>query len=289
MFSKIKIHGNSDINYVWSKTGSVQETEIQNLLSQGVATPEWDESTIALSTFWGNINASETYNLGTILKFAVQRHDINSGVRQTVKNDCPTNGSILLDFNVANNCSYKYYIIPIFKNSSNEEGIYGQPIVTDVITPKWDTWSLIGLIPTDNPNIYHIDKDNIWTLGLNIQTDPFSIKNDKIFSDGYNKYPRVYVGKTDYLTSKVSCYLGNVSCNGDYTDDNMVKITKWREFCNNGQLKLLRDRKGHVIPCEIHDESYSIQENLIEMPTTISFSFTELLDSRNISVCEIGE
>ena len=70
----------------------------------------------------------------------------------------------------------------------------------------------------------------------------------------------------------------------------MEKLIAWREFCNNGKLKLLKDTKGHAWVVQITDNpSRSIDVRSERMPTTISFNWIEVEDISSVSIIVIGE
>lgn len=65
------------------------------------------------------------------------------------------------------------------------------------------------------------------------------------------------------------------------------KYQAWKEFCNDGELKLLKDIKGNSWIVHIIDNpSNNIANNAHNMPTTISFSWKEVLNVEDISIIE---
>ena len=68
------------------------------------------------------------------------------------------------------------------------------------------------------------------------------------------------------------------------------KYQAWKEFCNDGELKLLKDVKGNSWIVQIVDNpSNSIANNIHSMPTTISFNWKEVLNTEDISIVEKEE
>ena len=41
-FSTLKINGNCDVNYVWSKKADLSAKNVESIAQNGIYTPEWD-------------------------------------------------------------------------------------------------------------------------------------------------------------------------------------------------------------------------------------------------------
>ena len=281
-FSTLKVYGNCDINYVWSKKATLTATDISSLTEKGIYSPSWDNTTVALATFMNTLNASNISE--TVYGYLIHRQRLDEDVRYKVAEVDSTITNIK-DFNIGSRANYQYFITPIYMKNGNK--ILGEPILTDNIETNFDSWSIISLTPTNEENSYIVDTDNIWNFYVYVEGGTFSINDDKSITSGLGKFPKTYVGETDYLTGNVKCLIGNVDCEIDYQNDDINKLRQWRKFCNNGKLKLLRDIKGHIIPCEITDASYDSDDKFGELQTTISFNFTQLDDSDNIAVYAI--
>ena len=281
-FSKLKINGNCDVNYTWSKKADLTTEYVESIAQNGIYIPEWDGDTIMLATFSNTLNASNIS--GTIYGYLIHRQKSNETVRYKIAevNSTITN---IKDFNIGNRATYQYFITPIYMNDGVKS--LGEPILTDSIQTDFNSWSVIGLAPTTDENVFVVDVDNIWSFYIDIDGGTFSVNEDKTITTGLGKFPKTYVGETNYITGSLSCLIGNVSCEGKYYDDDIEKLEKWRNFCNNGKLKLLKDRKGHIIPCEITDVSYENDDKFDELQSSISFNFTQLEDSKNISAYSI--
>ena len=277
-FSTLKINGNCDVNYVWSKRADLNSEDINTIANNGIYSPLWDNQTVMLATFSNTLNASNIS--GTIYGYLIHRQKSNENIRYKVAEVDSTITNIK-DFNIGNKASYQYFITPIYINNGQKS--LGDPILTDSIQTDFNSWSVISLSPTSDENIYTVDVNDIWNFYIDTKSGSFANKDDKIITKGLGQFPKMYIGKTNYLTGSLSCLIGNVNCEAKYYDDDIEKLESWRDFCNNGKLKLLRDPKGHIIPCEITDISYENDDKYEELPTTISFNFTQLADNKNIS------
>ena len=283
-YNILKVHGNGDINYVMGSIIKLSDSDITTLHEKGLSAPEWNNNTIMLANFVEDPNASSYTISEDIIGYRIQRYEADYDRLYEVAS---VNKEQLYfeDYNLRNNKKYRYHIVPICLKDGVET--LGLPILTETAFTDCDGWSVVGTKPTREMNKYTIDYDNIWTFGLNMSAQSMHPVSNKSYTTGFNKYPKAVQGKENYLEGGLSCLIGDVTCSR-YTGDNIDMIEKWQAFCNNGELKLLRDLKGHVIPCSIKDTTYDIDYSILEQPTTISFNFVQLEDRHNISVYGLG-
>lgn len=281
-FNKIEVFGDCDVNYVWSKDNKLTEAEIETMSQNGIHSPEWDYNSIALATFNDSLSASSFEN-EDIVGYRIQRKNIKDNVMKTVAEVGGDNTGVV-DFNIANNATYKYYITPVL--SKDNETVLGQTVETDELNTSWDSWSIIGLKEVGEKQ-YEIDNDNIWVFHLNLEAGDYKPVYSKTFVNGFGRFPKGFSGETNYLKGSLSCYVGAVNKFGDYDNDDANKDKKWREFCNNGDLKLLRDLKGNVFLVDIEDTTQKIESYANDMPTKLSFNFIQLGDADDICAYEV--
>lgn len=286
IYNKVKINGNCDVNYVWNRDIVIDNSEIEKLTNAGIQTPVWNNDTIMLANFNSNINASKSDALKDVVGYTVTKKDIKSNSMYFVA-DLDSDELAFEDYNIKNNRDYKYYITPSMLVDG--QNVLAPTIETDIITTHWGSWSVIGLKYTDSKDIYAIDKNNIWIFKLNIKSGDITPVYNKSFVDGFGKYPKSFVGDTDYIKSSLSCLIGDVSCVGDYINDDVDKLEKWRSFCHSSSPKLIRDIKGHVFLADIEDTTKSIDDNTLQMQTEISFNFREIGDAKKVSVYGVIE
>ena len=76
----------------------------------------------------------------------------------------------------------------------------------------------------------------------------------------------------------------------NYYAREVEKMQAWREFCNNGRLKLLKDIKGNAWIIQIlanPSRKVDIQAGI--MPTAISFEWQEVEDINSVSIIGFKE
>lgn len=194
-------------------------------------------------------------------------------------------GLSVTDYNVVNETTYRYYI---FKE--DDSSISAAVISNNVSTCWWD-WSLVDLTPsTTEDNVYYANADGVWKFNLNLST---SERNQNLSNTTYNnltRFPKVSLGRSNYASSSITCLLGNVqkvSNNSLSYIEPASMLDDWNEFCSNGNLKLLRDRKGNSMLVTITSNSSNVDDITREQVNTITFSWVQVEDASNITVVSV--
>lgn len=282
MYSKIEIFGNQDGNYMWSKKGTMTNDEINALIKSDMDNPSWDLNSILLAKYQDSLIANESSLDGNIIGYKIQREDSNSETRINI-GTFDSNETIIQDYSVGNRIESKYYIIPIVDDDGMQ--IYGDPVISDIVSTNYDGWSIVGLLPGNVKNEYIVDKNNIWYLDLNIEPEAYVLNTDKTFNDGFGRFSKSVSGSRMYLTSGLSALIGRVDCNGDYVDDNANRNKRFYKFCHSPNLKLLKDRKGNVLLVDIEPQpQITIDEHTIQQQSAVSIKFREMEDINNVVV-----
>ena len=223
---------------------------------------------------------------------------------------------IFYDYNITNNNFYHYSCsIEIETSTGHEYLIYQNRDDTgelEYICTQWEQWSICDIEDTMEDNIY-MKTGNTWNFIGNISEENLEQNNAVTIWDTLGVYPKISVGRKNYDSSTFTALLGQVTEHNKfkdaqdlegkkiygYTEKNnlngyyareMEKLIAWREFCNNGKLKLLKDTKGHAWIVQITDNpSRNINILSSTMPTTISFNWVEVEDISSVSIITLGE
>lgn len=223
------------------------------------------------------------------------------------------------DYNVVNG-QYYHYLAAVELQTSTDEPIYeiyqnreenGELSYTKT---AWGSWAICNIEESeDDPNIY-IKTGNTWTLMYNIADENLTQNLSITTWDTLGKYPKISLGQKNYDSATFSSLLGSMEEFNEYStfqdilnetyktvyqyterenlndpySTEMEKLISWREFCNDGKLKLLKDVKGNAWIVQILSNptrSINIQSNL--QLTTISFDWQEVVDKNEVSIVRI--
>lgn len=191
-------------------------------------------------------------------------------------------GLSITDFNVVNDTTYKYYI---FKE---DESAISEAVISNDITTCWWDWSLVDLIPSPTEkNLYYANSNKIWKFNLNVSS---SARTQNLNNTTYNnltRFPKVSSGKLNYSSGSLTCLLGDVQKVNDNSLSYVEPATmldEWNDFCANGNIKLLKDRKGNAMLVMINGTSSQIDDVTREQVNTITFDWVQVDDNSNITV-----
>ena len=98
------------------------------------------------------------------------------------------------------------------------------------------------------------------------------------------------MGKSNYTAGSVTCILGNVqkvSNQGIKYVEPVSMLEEWNDFCSNGNIKLLKDRKGNAMLVAITDTSSQVDDVTSEQVTTITFNWVQVDTVKGLSI--VGE
>ena len=232
----------------------------------------------------------------------------------------------LLDFNVKSGYSYQYVIFPgdysasmlkvpyIYANTGKSEkgtSIHDpsgwKPFLSRSSKPVRSVlqyWSIVNLIPVREDsqigtdiNTYVADTDNVWMFKYQVENGSLTQNVSKNELSTLGQYPKIGIGRKNFLSGSVSCYLGseiiplskvgyiertpasrNVPLS---TNEKAYMVEKWRELVATGTPKLLRDTKGQSWIVQIMDGTTTTNEAISIKPDTINFSWRQIADTND--------
>ena len=236
----------------------------------------------------------------------------------------------LLDFNVKSGYSYQYVIFPgdysasmlrvpyIYANTGKTErgaSTYDQnngwrPFSSRLSKPVRSTlqyWSIVNLIPTQEDSqigtdisTYVADTDNVWMFKYQLENGSLTQNVSKNEFSTLGQYPKIGVGRKNFLSGSVSCYLGSeiipLSKVGYIertpasrivplsTNERAFMVEKWRDLVATGTPKLLRDTKGQSWIVQIMDGTTTTNEATSIKPDTINFSWHQVADTNDVII-----
>ena len=198
----------------------------------------------------------------------------------------------LIDWTIENRGIFDYIIYPITSDTSAQAIILTQ----NKITTDWYGWSFTSLdkFPTG-----HYEPLDRWLFKLNLETNGYIQQTNKVFHQGFNRYPKVSIGTTNYITSSLSCLIGDINreltkskllaAKQGYTRDSIDKIQEWEDFTNRSNILLIKDYKGRAYIGVIDNNSSSLQDIVVEILTKLSFNITQIDDVTNYSIFSVEE
>lgn len=129
------------------------------------------------------------------------------------------NGNVLkiTDYSVRNRGIFSYTILPL------TDSVIGAKIQTNKIKTDWYEWifTSIGRI---RDNIYRPIEQ--WVFKLNIEAGETQHNVNKVFHQGLSKYPKVSIGRTNYITTSLSCLISDFKYQTIYNENSFIESAK---------------------------------------------------------------
>lgn len=215
------------------------------------------------------------------------------------------------DYNIENNRMYQYVFYPIEKGKTSSQVI---PAITVPQTPgdqnlktNWPAWSITELHPdSSDSKKFYASKDDVWLFNYNVETGDQSQNLSRTEYQTLGEYPRYAQGALNYIKGQVTCLLGSEVIpafeliDGDdtaggyverrlfsdsYSSNKKVDMLKaWRKVVYSSNPKLLKDRKGQSFIVTLTDASNKPQDNVKYQPDTISFSWTQIGTTDDVTI-----
>ena len=190
-------------------------------------------------------------------------------------------GLSMTDYGVTNNRTYRYYI---FKE---DESAISEAVVSNDVSTCWWNWSLIDIIPSTSEKGLYYTTGNIWKFNLNISSAARAQTLNNTTYNNLTRFPKVSSGKLNYSTGSLTCLLGDIQRTtnslAEYIEPSTM-LNEWNEFCADGNMKLLKDRKGNAMLVMITGTSSQTDDVTREQTNTITFSWVEVEDIDNITI-----
>lgn len=149
-------------------------------------------------------------------------------------------------------------------------------------------------------NTYVADTDNVWMFKYQLENGSLTQNVSKNEFSTLGQYPKIGVGRKNFLSGSVSCYLGseiiplskvgyiertpasrNVPLS---TNEKAFMVEKWRDLVATGTPKLLRDTKGQSWIVQIMDGTTTTNEAISIKPDTINFSWRQVADTNDVII-----
>lgn len=279
-YHKSQIYGSGKFDYVWV----TNVTETQGFIDSTTGAnyvPSWTDDTVLLASFNNNINGGDiTFSGESITNWLIYKQE-DGNTTLTYVATVPSTQTSILDYNVKNNTNYRYQVF------AETPSFLSQPLITsDYAITNWWNWSLIGLETTDTDNFYYVDTDNVWKFDTELSSDALTQNVDRNTFENFTQFPKVTLSAKNYISGGITAYINNVD-NGKYTDT-VAMENDFDTFINNGEIKLLRDRKGNAWMVETMSNEFTTIDKSPEQIIQISFKFTQIGDSNNINAIERG-
>lgn len=191
----------------------------------------------------------------------------------------------ITDYAVGNEHKYKYHIVPIL-NSSRK--VCGATKTCDEAMLNVNCWSITALHANGtcyNKKVY--ETGDTWTFRVDVTSSDFTHNTDRKIYTSTSTYPKQIKTKSRYITSGLTCVLGNMDCQSKKFNGSVQKLDQWRQFIFENDIFLLKTIKGDIFIVVINDNpSETYEEVRLDgiVPVQVKFEYTEVESIHNCIV-----
>ena len=250
---------------MWGLNYILDSTELSAIKSSDTSWT-WNYNTFCLGTFddslkAGNIDLSENLDSWKVYRKNITNEDslytfmgkTSDSSIQAVRDYIPTNTN-----------TYKFMIIGETENYLSD-AIYSEEIKADFFY-----WFLI----------YTITK-YIFKFRLNVEEGKINVNSNVSITTNFSQYPVYSISNVKYKSGNPTALIGDLNSGGVYIDT--IKNREFLiDFLNNNHQKLLKTPKGDAFIVNTNTNDYSVDNQTIEMEQTITFSWVETSNSKDV-------
>lgn len=278
-YNKIQLHGGQICDYLYVQSSPV---DIENFNTVDSEPKNWNDDTTLFSKFDESLVAGNSALVGNLSGYKLMRKKSNeSSAKYVATLDEKFSGQYIVDYMVANNSEYIYYVYPY--NDISDSGVVLSPFTTQQITSKWNYWSLLIVDETEEDNVFYLNK--MFKFELNITTDDMNNNAVCTVTQNFTRYPTIQYGTANYWSSALTSLCGFISCGGNNYNQTPDIIAEFKELTTDGRRKFLKDLDGNIWEIKITAPiNISTDDDTIERIKSVKVLWTEVGDVSDISV-----
>lgn len=282
-YNKITLYGKQICDYLYIQNKEVDPSRFSYVDSE----PEgWQDNTSLFARFDGNLVAGDSSLTESIVGYEVRRkrgidaHTEYVGTIGAAK-DSKDVTKFMIDYMIANNNDYTYYLYPATSNDKKEIAL--PPSITDEVKADWGYWSLMIVDETDEENVFYLNK--LFKFELNIATEDMT--NNAVISviQNFTKYPTIQYGMSNYWSGGLSALCGFISCPYDEYVQTPNMIEELKQLTSDTRRKFLKDLDGNVWEVKITSPIVVTNDDTtVQNIKSVKVGWTEVGDAKGISV-----
>lgn len=278
-YTNITLHGNQICDYLYIAS-SVTNTNFQQVKSE----PEWNDNTLLLAKFNGDLKAGNEDILGNLKGYEVRRVNksgSNSDYVGFISEESEKENYFIVDYAAKNNTDIVYHFHPLVESNGAE--ILLPPTVIDDVKSDWGYWSLMVVDETDRDNVFYLNK--VFKFELNLETGDMSNNAGSNIIHNFTKYPYVQHSTQNYWSGSLTALTGYLLCgNAEYIQTVDI-IEDFKNLSSDTRRKFLKDMVGNIWEVEITSPvDISTDDRLIQRLKTVKVSWAEIAPTNGISI-----
>nr|DAJ71657.1 MAG TPA: hypothetical protein [Caudoviricetes sp.] len=239
-------------DYLWIEAGTLGDSVVQALMSEGGYEPVFTADTLFLANFADGLQAGNVSADKVVQSWSVYRADA-SGENLTLAATVPVAEKSVIDCGAASQGVYTYYIF-----GEDGEGNVTAPLMSRKISPVlWD-WSIL-VCTEETEDVFRVD--DIFRFSLNVSSGTVSNNNKPNLLENFTRYPTMQMDPANYQSGTLNGYLGRVGAGAEYSDT-LARRDELFALPLSGKQLFLKSRKGDVLKIAVNGSiTAQVQDN----------------------------
>lgn len=239
-------------DYLWIESGTLGDSVVQTLMSEGGYEPVFTADTLFLANFADGLQAGNVSTDEAVQSWSVYRADA-SGENLALAATVPVAEKSVIDCGAASQGVYTYYIF-----GEDAEGNVTAPLMSRKISPVlWD-WSIL-VCTEETEDVFRVD--DIFRFSLNVSSGTVSNNNKPNLLENFTRYPTMQMDPANYQSGTLNGYLGRVGAGAEYSDT-LARRDELFALPLSGKQLFLKSRKGDVLKIAVNGSiTAQVQDN----------------------------
>lgn len=239
-------------DYLWIGAGTLGDSVVQALMSEGGYEPVFTADTLFLANFADGLQAGNVSTDEAVQSWSVYRADA-SGENLALAATVPVAEKSVIDCGAASQGVYTYYIF-----GEDAEGNVTAPLMSRKISPVlWD-WSIL-VCTEETEDVFRVD--DIFRFSLNVSSGTVSNNNKPNLLENFTRYPTMQMNPANYQSGTLNGYLGRVGAGAEYSDT-LARRDELFALPLSGKQLFLKSRKGDVLKIAVNGSiTAQVQDN----------------------------
>lgn len=272
--NSIAIYGPIDVDFLWIKSGKMEQTEIADIINGVITEPVYSDDTEFLALFDNTLSAGSLYSTQDINGYSVYRKTANQAYFSHLV-DLPIGTKYFYDYGAVSQQTYQYYIY-----AATDSTYAASALSSQEVTPVFWNYTLM-CCEADTDGVYHVLKE--YQFALDVSSGVQSNNNSPSVLQNFTRYPMRQPVNSNYRGGTLSAYIGSVK-DGAYVDS-VSLMQELYALSTSMNAKFLKTRKGELFRVETSAPiTMQLGDIYAAQPAKISLPWVEIGDSSNDSI-----
>lgn len=223
-YNKLTLFGQGDFDKVVIRNYLMTDTMLDAITPVNYT---WDTTMNLYAEFNNNLQAGSLQTSGIITAWNIFRYCCGSSSPTTIALGLDGSETAITDYTALRNQQYYYKIFPITSTAVVSS------LESNVVTPCYNSWILL-----DETSGVSFNFD------LNVESGVMTQNTSVSEYVGFTQYPAISQSAQNYMSTQINAYLGYME--NDELIDTIDLYDLLITFVSNGNVKILKDRKGDI-------------------------------------------